>query len=93
MKTRALLLLLLCAALIAVLAVILARPRVRWERPELPETSDECCEYACYEDPGCACRGCEPMTTIRPTFTSGSPESVTSRADNGTAWDPRLMGA
>ena len=25
-----------------------------------PEPDLTCCEYACYEDPGCACEGCRP---------------------------------
>ena len=31
-----------------------------------PETDDEpsCCEYACYEDPGCTCDGCNGQRSV-----------------------------
>lgn len=58
---------LLLAAVLAAVGYVLLRLRWRWEPDAdryLP-VYDECCEYACYEDPGCACSGCAPFPSPR----------------------------
>lgn len=76
----------LLAALLAAVGYVLLRPRWRWE-PE-PSVPDECCEWACYEDPGCACSGCKPSANPRLRMTNlavrNSP-SWTSR-DSDAGW-------
>ena len=32
--------------------------------PPATDTEPSCCELACYEDPGCACPGCEGQRSV-----------------------------
>ncbi|MBA3875591.1 MAG: hypothetical protein C0498_01420 [Anaerolinea sp.] len=76
----------LAALVLAFLAVFLAavayvlRPKWRWEEPKRA-------------GPIGAAEAAEWMAAWQRRYSTSSPYSVTSRADNGTGFDPRLMGA
>ena len=69
----------LAAILAAILAYRLSRPRRRW--------------VALTEERELSREPLGPDGSCDPHYSTGSPESVTTRSDNGTGWDPRLMGA
>lgn len=39
-------------------------PMTRTAALDVEDPEPSCCELACYEDPGCACEGCEPLADL-----------------------------
>lgn len=51
---------------------------------------DECCDFACYEDIGCVCRGCKPHALL---LTHGDIDITSERSIKGALqkWEPDVV--